>query len=269
MIDLMAASLIRHCQGPGCPMCTARRQAEAQYIEGILWEGVSDGDYRAKLKRSLGFCPPHAWAFQATEDTHWNDGLGTALIYADLTRRVVKTLAAYEEKQAAQSTSGLRGWLTRLWRSFWPSASARTLPKQLLPQQMCPVCDIGQAAEKRFVHTLLDGYQSDEVRTAFCRSDGLCLGHLRQTLAQANPGATAFLVGLTLEKLRPLAADLAEYERKQAWHFRDEPKCEREQHAWVRAVAFFAGEAVEAELERIYEQRRRALEVFHTTKQEG
>jgi hypothetical protein len=267
MIDLMAASLIRICREPGCPMCTARRQAETQYIDGILWEGVSDGDYRAKLKRSLGFCPSHAWSLQATEDTHWSDGLGTSLIYQDLTRRVVEALANYTENQAAQS-AGLGRWLSRLLRSFWPSAPARTLPIQLTPQQMCPVCDLGQDAEKRFIHTLLDGYQTGEVRTAFGRSDGLCLDHLRQVLNQANPEATAFLVGLTLEKLRPLAIDLAEYERKHAWHFRDEPKCEREQHAWVRAVAFFAGEAVEAELERVNERRRRALEVFHAASRE-
>lgn len=267
MIDLMAASLIRVCQEPGCPMCSARRRAEAQYIDGILWEGVSDGDYRAKLKRSLGFCPPHAWSLQATEDTHWSDGLGTSLIYQDLTLRVIEALANYTETQAAQS-GGLGRWLTRLLRSFWPTVPVRKLPTQLRPQQMCPVCAIGQSAEKRFFHTLLDGYQTGAVRVAFCRSDGLCLGHLRQALNQANPEETAFLVGLTLEKLRPLAADLAEYERKHAWHFRDEPKCEREQHAWVRAVAFFAGEAVETELERIYEQRRRALAVFHADNQE-
>jgi hypothetical protein len=264
MIDLMAASLIRICRKPGCPMCVARRQAEAKYIEGILWEGVSDGDYRAKLKRSLGFCPPHAWALQATEDTHWSDGLGTSLIYAELTRRVVDMLDSYQKNQAAQSMRGPGRWLTRLLRRFWPSPLARTLPTQLAPQQMCPVCDIGQDAENRFIHTLLAGYQTDQVRTAFSRSDGLCLGHLRQALDQANSEATAFLVGVTLDKLRPLAADLTEYDRKHAWHFRNEPKGEREQQAWVRAVAFFAGEANEARLERVNERRRRALAVFHT-----
>jgi hypothetical protein len=44
---------------------------------------------------------------------------------------------------------------------------------------------------------------------------------------------------------------------------------ECEQHAWVRAVAFFAGEAAEAELERVSERRRHGLAVFHAEKREG
>lgn len=130
------------------------------------------------------------------------------------------------------------------------------------PRQNCPVCDTGRGAEERFIHTLLAGYQTGEVRAAFQASAGLCLGHLRQALALSDQAAAAFLLEGAIEKLQTLVADLVEYERKHAWRFHKEPKWDREQYAWIRAVAFFAGEAGEAADGSVDQQRRRALEVF-------
>lgn len=256
MIDLMAASLVRICQEPGCPGCTARRQAEERYIDSILWEGVTDAPFRAKLRQTLGLCPAHAWALQAAEDTQWHDGLGTSLIYQDLARQVLEALQG-----PAAGRAGWRDVVGRLVRQLWPP-SPRQLLARLSPSQNCPVCDIGQGAERRFIHTLLAGYQAGEVREAFQASAGLCLGHLRQALALADQAAVTFLLAGVIEKLQYLVDDLAEYERKHAWQFREEPKWDREQLAWIRAVAFFAGEAAEAAGDDIYSHRRRALEVF-------
>lgn len=256
MIDLMGASLVRICQEPGCPGCTARRQAEERYIDSILWEGVTDAPFRAKLRRTLGLCPAHAWALQAAEDTQWHDGLGTALIYQDLARQVLEALQG-----PAAGRTGWRDVVGRLVRQLWPP-SPRQLLARLSPRQNCPVCDIGQGAELRFIHTLLAGYQAGEVRAAFQASAGLCLGHLRQALAQADQAAAAFLVDGAIDRLRHLVDDLAEYERKHAWQFHQEPKGDREQFAWIRAVAFFAGEAAGTAGDSVYAHRRRALEIF-------
>jgi hypothetical protein len=267
MLDLRVADFVRLCRQPGCPLCAARRQAEQRYIEGVLWEGVNDGHFRAKLKRSLGFCPEHAWVLQATEDTHWRDGLGTASIYHDLARHILEMLPNQAQNGPAPFRSRLRRWLAQLRQRLWPTAPAARLLAQLAPRQPCPVCRTGQGAEKRIVNILLDAWQMEEVQAAFSASAGLCLPHLRQALARADQKATAFLVETTAKKLDQLAADLAEYERQHAWRFRDEPKVEREEQAWVRAVAFFAGEAVEPEAERVYLRRRHALEIFHIENQ--
>lgn len=114
MIDLMAASLCRICQEPGCPGCTARRQAEERYIDGILSEGVTDGHFRAKLKQTLGFCPAHAWALQAAEDARWHDGLGTSLIYQDLARQVLEIIQGQTRRQPASQLARWRDILGRL-----------------------------------------------------------------------------------------------------------------------------------------------------------
>lgn len=261
MIDLMAASLSRICQEPGCPGCTARRQAEERYIDSILWEGITDSHFRAKLRQTLGLCPAHTWALQGAEDTLWRDGLGTSLIYQDLARQVLEVLQGHTGRRPASRLARWRNVLGRLWQQFWPS-SPRQLLARLSPRQNCPACDTGQGAELRFIHTLLAGYQGGEVRTAFQASDGLCLEHLRQALALADQAAAAFLLEGAIKKLQSLVDDLAEYERKHAWQFRQEPKWDREEYAWIRTVAFFAGEAGEAADDSVYQHRRRALEVF-------
>jgi|GEM_PF-2404424 len=60
--------------------------------------------------------------------------------------------------------------------------------------------------------------------------------------------------------------DLREYIRKNDYLFQNE-EFGQEGDAWRRAVAFFAGEAVEPEAEPVYERRRRALEIFRTERQ--
>jgi hypothetical protein len=267
MIDLMVAHLARVCGEPGCPACTARRQAERKYLEGLLWEGLSDGALRAKLKRSLGFCPDHAWALQATEDSLWRDGLGTARLYDDLAWQIVKSLEQYAADQTGRPLAGLRHWFTRLGQSLWLARWTAQLLAKLTPQQLCPVCQIGQGAEKRLLHTLLASYQTDEVWLAFSQSDGLCLPHLRQALARANRPAAAYLIDAALQKLRPLLVDLAEYQRKHAWQFWAESISEQEEEAWVRTVAFLAGEAETSAPETVQQRRRRALAIFHNARQ--
>jgi hypothetical protein len=100
---------------------------------------------------------------------------------------------------------------------------------------------------------------NSEFRAWYTASDGLCLPHLRRALARAEDEETVrFLVQVAVDKVSPLLADLKEYERKHAWEYRHEPKPPWEQASWVRAVAFFAGEAREEDT-RNDELRRQAL----------
>lgn len=258
MLDLRVTDLIRLCRQPGCPLCAARRQAEQRYIKGLLGEGLNDGYFRATLKRSLGFCPEHTWALQATEDTHWHDGLATAGVYHELVCDVLAALRPTASDGPSTFWLRLRRWL----RWFWPAIPATGAVEPLTASQPCPACQIGQGAEKRVISIFLESYRQAAVQTAYRDSAGFCLPHLRQVLGRANQKVTAFLLDVTAAKLDQLATDLAEYQRKHAWRFRNEPKVEREELAWIRAVAFFAGEAVEAEEEPVSQHRRQALEIF-------
>jgi len=64
-------------------------------------------------------------------------------------------------------------------------------------------------------------------------------------LARAHdraPHAFAWLAGDAARRLRLLLKDLQEYIRKHDWNYRHEPMSPEERKAWIRAVAFFAGE---------------------------
>lgn len=263
MLDLRVADLIRLCRQPGCLLCAARRQAEQRYIKGLLGEGLRDGYFRATLKRSLGFCPEHAWALQATEDTHWHDGLATAGAYHELVCYMLEGLRSKAPDGPSTFWLRLRGWLK--W--FWPATTAMGVAERLTAKQPCPVCQIGQGAEKRVISVFLESYRQAAIQTAYRDSAGFCLPHLRQVLSRANQKTVLFLLEATAAKLDQLAADLAEYQRKHAWRFRDEPKVEREELAWLGAVAFFAGEAIEPEAGPVYQHRRHALEIFQAERQ--
>ena len=53
------------------------------------------------------------------------------------------------------------------------------------------------------------------------------------------------LVEVAVAKLEPLLHDLNEYGRKYGWQHRHEAMPSSEQAAWIRAVAWFSGEAAD------------------------
>ena len=79
-------------------------------------------------------------------------------------------------------------------------------------------------------------------QTAYAGSDGLCLRHLRLTLAESDSETHRWLLVETDTRLQTLQRDLSEYIRKHSWKFRDEPVSEAERQSWIRAVAWLRGE---------------------------
>jgi len=249
-LDLKAA-----CQEPGCPICRLRYKSEQRYITNLLWENVTDGGIRALLVRSLGFCAVHAWQLQETEQTQWNDGLGTGIIYEDLTERAlagIKALAK-ETKRPSLYSVGSR-WRRRLRRVLrqWSlkdrlsgATSDDFLPSGMIPRGSCRVCELGDSTETTFLSWLIQGLVTDELGEDFAASDGLCLPHLRRALILAHeeePDAAPLLLQVAEEKTRQLTRALGEYVRKHNWQFHHETMQPEEQSSWQRAVAFFAGE---------------------------
>lgn len=266
-IDLIALELKLAFRKPGCPICRLRHRAAERYIRSVLWENVNDGETRMHIVRSLGFCHTHAWQLQQTEARAWQDGLGTGIIYEDLTKRALAGLEAYlhdQERHVARLRAQPNRWRRRLarigqwWRrSFGRQAKADSgeqWPPGLNPRGQCRVCEISGGSEATYLEWLIRGCRDAEFQEWYCASDGLCLHHLRRALAQAgreHPEAALFLARTARDKLDRLAVELREYIRKHAWEFRHEPKLSEEQSSWIRAVAFFAGDRAEvAERER-------------------
>lgn len=278
-MDIITLYLKLAFREPGCPICRLRQESEQRYLFNLLYESVNDGITRLHLVRGMGFCPEHAWALQATEQQQWNDGMGTGIIYEDLTGRVLDVLSGYLVESNSMwhksmswllghpfGLGRLREWLERRGRvgrqlagHLPPPAPAESLLARLSPSEGCRVCEIGDWSEETNLVWLVRESAAPEFRTWYQDSDGLCLPHLRRALAHAKDEETVrFLVKVAADKLTPLLADLKEYGRKHSWEYRNEPKYPWEQASWVRAVAFFAGEAGEEDT-RNDERRRQAL----------
>jgi len=252
-MSLIAVDLKLAFREPGCPVCRLRNESEARYIFSLLYEYVNDPGVREHLLRSLGFCHLHAWEMQATEQELWGSGLGSSIIYEHLLSQALAGLQAYliqinRRSRRASWGSRLKAWMAERFglNGHVPDPVAAALPVGLVPQERCRACQMGDQAEERDIHTLVEMGAEPEFRDWYRASDGLCLPHLRQALAfaerQGNIEVARFLAEVSEEKLERLTRDLREYIRKHAWQFRHEPKLEREQHSWIEAIAFFIGE---------------------------
>lgn len=269
-MDLITLGLRLAFREPGCPICRLRQESERRYLFNLLYENVNDAATRLHLVHSQGFCPEHAWGLQAIEQQKWSDGMGTGIIYEDLTGRLLGILSDYlsqgnlarhkdNAKSGEHSTKldRLRGWLER-------QGQVGHLLARLSASGSCRACEIADRAEETNLTWLVRQMADPEFRTLYATSDGLCLPHLRRALARAEDEETVCFLGkVAADKLTLLLADLREYGRKHIWQNRDEPKHPWEQASWVRAMAFFVGEAKEGADESVYRVRRQALADYH------
>lgn len=255
---------------PGCPICRLRAQMDGRHLYRLLYENVNSVSTRVHIARSQGLCPEHAWELQAIEQERWGDGLGVGIIYEDLASHVVGTLSAYLEAHPAtrvERQARLRERLERsgsvarwLGRQAHPASPAESLLKKLDPEETCRVCEIIGGLVESHLGWLVEGLADPEFLASYAASDGLCLPHLRRALEKAqDEEVVRRLAEVALNRLAPLAADAKEYVRKMDWNNRHEPKHRWEQVSWVRAVAFFSGEAPAERKQDVYEMRRAAL----------
>lgn len=258
----------------GCPVCRLIKEQEDRYFFNLLYENVNDGPTRERIIDSMGLCPNHAWALQARELEEWNDGLGTAIIYEDLTGRIINDFSGYlgpikmhllksrgslNEKEEKEKSHHL---LAKLIKKEKP---AEALADRVSKKKECHICKSLKQSEDAYLEWLVNGLEKKEFREAYLNSDGLCLPHLRQVLKITKDKYHAYLLVEKAEKyLKSLDKNLKEYIRKHAWDFRLEPKYASEQASWIRAVAFFAGEYRGNSTDRASSSRSSALNHYRS-----
>jgi len=268
-MGLITLSLKLAFREPGCPVCRLRQESTDRYLFGLLYEYVNDGSTRFHFVRGIGFCHQHAWALQAMERRHWQKGMKEGILYEDLAARVLDSLSQYLARNPASTKREERRlcqWLKRLgslgrWLAHRRGCvePAESLLERISPAAGCRVCAIADRSEAIHLQWLMRHMLDPEFRSWYAASDGLCLPHFRRALAHAEDEESArYLAEFTAVKLGLLWTNLQEHVRKGAWHNRHEPKLPQEEMSWVRAVAFFAGEARE-ESEEDDRLRRKAL----------
>ena len=181
-------------------------------IRDRLWETVTDVDARRRVVASYGFCREHGWRLDRP------GGVGGAAI---MLNDVIKALIAALDDTTAQSAGG----------SMWDRLRGRGNPTEageaiLQPALECPVCAQVRRIEVDAAQALLV-YLTPGAHTLvapFTAGNGLCLVHLRLTLAQPGKAqAHAALIVAQRTIWQRLHGELGEYIRKLDVQFRHEP----------------------------------------------
>jgi hypothetical protein len=232
----MVYDVIEACAEEGCPLCRVSQRWGERFMAAILYEEVTDPHTRGRLKRSFGFCRTHAPQAAAAGGTL----LGLAIIYRGLLGQIHASLAS-------ASPTAKKGWRRKLGLS---SSGVRTgaspdgdAPDGLAPADPCPACLYLADMEETALTALAEALPANErLRSGLSRADGgLCLPHLRRTLALAShPAAFAFLQETTHARLTALEGELDEFIRKYDHRFRREEWGE-ERDSWQRAIRWVVG----------------------------
>ena len=234
MSNFVYYRLLDACREDGCPVCRVEQHSVERYLENQFYENVNSPGWRDRLRPSLGFCHEHAWL---AVDRRLGDALGLSIIYRDILNSILRKLD--EAGNPARST--------RSWASFLRQVpeQARTLLGTMVaamtPAARCPVCEHREEASRLILSELADGLKKQELLEALRSSQGLCLPHLRLSLADSrNMAASEELLFIHREKMAGLRAELEEYIRKSDYQ-EIEAGFGTEGDAWLRAIALVAG----------------------------
>jgi len=213
----------------GCPVCRIALQNVQRLIESTNYDALGDPGIRAELTEATGYCTVHAQQWLANAFV-----LGTATLYRDV---IVRTLRELRGLKGRRQIGG------RLMSALGGTRGHSELAEVGAPRRLCPACELLQGSESALIRTLVDHLRSEEVRSAYDATEGLCLPHLRRAL-EASTDAAVYQ-GLRDRAIRTeetLLGHLNEIVRKHDYRNRQEPSGE-EKGAAVRAVIHVAGAA--------------------------
>jgi hypothetical protein len=209
---------------PGCVVCRLKAESVDRFLDGLLWECVTDPEKRAEIRQARGFCREHFWRL-----TRPGAALGAAIITRDVLQNALRTM----EDAASRAPSA---WSMR-------RASTRAgLASRLGPEVECSACVWAAKMEDVYLQALSHNLLGEDgLLSAYESSDGLCLPHFRQALTHARDRRVlAALLDAQRIVWQRLVGHLDEFIRKSDYRFRDEAWGE-ERDAWLRAIAALAG----------------------------
>ena len=215
---------------PGCPICTLVERVSSRYLDSLLYERVNDVGTREDLRESLGFCNWHAW--KALEIGSF--ALGMGILYGDILEQVEARLD--KVRDSLPLTNRASSWI----KFFRPSPKVSS-PSALRPQRRCPACRRAGFFERVYLQTLLDFISEEDFANPFSLSAGICFPHLIAITENFpyHPNLP-LLVRKQIDKLQSLRGEVAEFVRKQDYHFFREPRG-AEVDSWKRAMEMVVG----------------------------
>lgn len=220
--------------GPGCAICRLLAVSADKLVDSILYEGVNDVPTREQLNAARGYCQSHAQLLIRA-----GGALGTTIMMDGILKLLLRTLDANSVGQVGASRT--RSLLRRANVNVSHTA-VQKLVAELSPQAECPVCVNEAEMLVHYGRTLQKHLAPhNELFTAYSASDGLCLNHFRQVLAEGLPGpALTALVAAQQTVWQRLHEQSEEFIRKNDHRFRGEP-FGVEEDVWQRSLAAVSG----------------------------
>jgi hypothetical protein len=172
-----------------------------------------DPGVRQKLVDSHGFCFEHTWQ---SINLKLSDALGHAILYQDLVRDVLRTIAENEGNENNQ------------------------LVNALTPGSTCPACRVEDSTLERVIDSMVPALRDQDFITEFKQSTGLCIPHLKRILPKLDGKRRGVVLLHQCDCLKELRWELAEFIRKSDYRFRDEV-IGKEGDSYKRAADLISG----------------------------
>jgi hypothetical protein len=222
--------LIEACAEPGCPVCRCVIQDGHRYLDGLLYEQVTDVDTRQALRASWGFCSWHTWMLLEIPHSIF----GSAVIHEDILKRA---LARTERFGDRARRSRRRRWVARL-----TGRAERTAARSgFRPPATCAACTTARDNERRYLETLARLGHEGDLQAAYARSGGLCAPHLFALLeAHEEHVGARVLIDETRAKWRKVGQELGSFVAKHDHRNRD-PYTAEEAASCSRVFEILAG----------------------------
>jgi hypothetical protein len=226
-----------------CPICLLTAVSGRRFIDRFLNDYRIDTQVRNQFAQDQQLCYCHTWQIYGNDAVFDAHLLTLTTIALDSIESLSDTLKSFDPERLAHVS--LRENRSRLM--FRRSKRRPALEGQRLLavnlNRPCPICAAEAAALDHSLADLLRRLAQPDFRQNYELARGLCLPHLRAAIVRSSRlEDLLFLTTTASYRLEQLIHWLQEYDRKHIWNYRNEPKLPEEQAAWIRAVAFEAGE---------------------------
>jgi len=166
-------AIIDACAQPGCPVCRVLQVETDRFLYALLFEFVTEPEAHHTIRASRGLCRVHSWQLRRQRMS----SVSIAVLYEAVIDEALNIIGSSDQPAARPATR------SRMQRLLGGSPTGSALADQLQPQTGCMCCEAMATSEDGYLRTLAESVTEPRVLEAYRDSDGLCLPHLRQTLA--------------------------------------------------------------------------------------
>lgn len=164
-------ALQKACDKPGCPICDIVNERIDRYIDGMLFEHISDRVFRAQYREAGGFCNRHSEALLS-----YRDGLAVAILGQG---EISEKIEDFKKKK---------------------------MRKYKMP---CPACAEQDRIENEFLRFMaesgkLDETDEKEMVSFVTKGDGLCVPHYAKLVQLMGRKVPKWLSSFQEDKFRKL-----------------------------------------------------------------